>query len=143
MPVPHPIPYQGSKRKLASVILATFPLQVDRLIEPFAGSAAVALAAIYHGKAQHVLLNDLNAPLMRLWQAIIEEPEQLAAAYQQLWQAQQGQEKTFYSQIRDRFNQTQHPADFLYLLARCVKAAVRYNTNGQFNQSPDHRRKGA
>jgi DNA adenine methylase len=143
MSIPHPIPYQGSKRKLASVILAALPSQVDRLIEPFAGSAAVALAAIYYGKAQHILLNDLNTPLIRLWQAIIEEPEQLAAAYQQLWQAQQGQEKIFYSQIRDRFNQTQQPADFLYLLARCVKAAVRYNTNGQFNQSPDNRRKGA
>lgn len=27
--------------------------------------------------------------------------------------------------------------------ARCVKAAVRYNANGEFNQSPDNRRRGA
>ena len=31
---------------------------------------------------------------------------------------------------------------FLYLLARCVKGAVRYNSEGLFNQSPDKRRKG-
>lgn len=30
----------------------------------------------------------------------------------------------------------------LYLLARCVKGSVRYGNNGQFNQSPDKRRKG-
>ncbi len=30
----------------------------------------------------------------------------------------------------------------MYLLVRCVKAAVRYNANGDFNQSPDNRRKG-
>ena len=33
--------------------------------------------------------------------------------------------------------------DFLYLLARCVKAAIRYNSAGQFNNTPDNRRKGA
>ena len=30
----------------------------------------------------------------------------------------------------------------LYLLARCVKGAVRYGRNGKFNQSPDKRRHG-
>ena len=30
----------------------------------------------------------------------------------------------------------------LYLLARCVKGAVRYGKNGNFNQSPDKRRHG-
>jgi DNA adenine methylase len=30
----------------------------------------------------------------------------------------------------------------LYLLARCVKGAVRYNADGLFNQSPDKRRMG-
>lgn len=30
----------------------------------------------------------------------------------------------------------------LYLLARCVKGAVRYGRNGNFNQSPDKRRHG-
>ncbi|MCX6844796.1 MAG: DNA adenine methylase [candidate division WOR-3 bacterium] len=32
--------------------------------------------------------------------------------------------------------------NLLYLLARCVKASVRYNSNGEFNQSPDNRRRG-
>jgi len=33
--------------------------------------------------------------------------------------------------------------ELLYLLARCVKAAIRYNAEGNFNNSPDNRRKGA
>lgn len=44
--------------------------------------------------------------------------------------------------MRNRFNKIQKPADLLYLLARCVKASVRYNSRGEFNQSPDNRRKG-
>ena len=45
--------------------------------------------------------------------------------------------------VRDRFNNGQEtPANLLYLIARCVKGAVRYGGNGKFNQSPDKRRHG-
>jgi len=53
-----------------------------------------------------------------------------------------GQERDFYDFVRDEFNRTQRSDYFLYLLARCVKASVRYNSRGKFNQSPDNRRKG-
>ena len=48
MRVPHPIPYQGSKRNLAPAILGYFPGGVATLIEPFAGSAALTLATAHH-----------------------------------------------------------------------------------------------
>lgn len=142
MRVPHPIPYQGSKRGLAHAIVACFPVSLSRLIEPFAGSAAVSLAAAAAGSVASFVLNDVNTPLMRLWDAIIHQPRGLADDYEQLWQAQQGQERSFYLAVRAEFNHTQRPAELLYLLARCVKASVRYNAQGAFNQSPDHRRRG-
>jgi DNA adenine methylase len=80
---------------------------------------------------------------MALWAEIINAPEALADAYTQLWFAQGKRERAFYDEVRNRFNQEPQPVDFLYLLARCVKASVRYNANGEFNQSPDNRRKGA
>jgi DNA adenine methylase len=142
MSIPHPIPYQGSKRSLAKQILQYIPDNTTRLIEPFAGSAAISLAAAYHGKVHDFILNDINAPLMTLWQMIINHHEQIARYYNELWQAQSGRERTFYDIVRDRFNSTYRPHYFLYLLARCVKAAIRYNSEGAFNQSPDNRRKG-
>jgi len=142
MTVPHPIPYQGSKRNLASIIAGYFPHDTDRLIEPFAGSAAVSLYAAQYQKASRFILNDVNAPLMALWDAIIHRPDTLAKHYARLWKLQQGQEREFYDLVRARFNRSHRPHDLLYLLARCVKAAVRYNANGEFNQSPDNRRKG-
>ena len=45
MKLPHPIPYQGSKRNLADQILRLFPEQFESLIEPFAGSAAITIAS--------------------------------------------------------------------------------------------------
>jgi DNA adenine methylase len=142
-PVPHPIPYQGSKRNLASVILSYFPEHFDRLVEPFAGSAAISLATAYRKLARRFLINDGHEPIVDLWREIIERPNQLADEYERLWQKQVGREREFYDSVRADFNKNHLPADFLYLLARCVKAAIRYNGAGEFNNSPDNRRKGA
>jgi len=143
MRVPHPIPYQGSKRKLAPMILNYIPHGFERLVEPFAGSAAVSIAAASARRARRFLLNDINGPLMALWDRILSNPNELMREYAELWSRQLGDERRFYDQVRADFNTQPDPARFLYLLARCVKASVRYNAYGEFNQSPDNRRKGA
>jgi DNA adenine methylase len=140
--VPQPIPYQGSKRLIATEILNYFPHKVGTLFEPFAGSAALSVRAALEGKAVRFFLNDKNAPLMSLLQSIIDTPYKIANEYEQLWHAQQGNERAYYDIIRNEFNNTHRPAYLLYLLARCVKASVRYNAKGDFNQSPDNRRRG-
>ena len=142
MKIPHPIPYQGSKRNLASDILKFFPQKIDRLIEPFAGSAAITIASAYYFKANRFIVNDINEPLINLWDKIVNEPQTMIRDYHHIWNNQLGNEEEFYYQIRDSFNQTKEPKYLLFLLVKCVKAAVRYNAEGNFNQSPDKRRKG-
>ena len=141
--VAQPIPYQGSKRIIAPLILEKIPAHVSRIVEPFAGSAALSIAAAINNQASKFWLNDAHEPLMTLWNKIIFEPEPLAKEYTKLWTEQLGREKEFFNEVRDRFNEFHRPADFLYLLARCVKAAIRYNRKGEFNNTPDNRRKGA
>ena len=143
MNVPHPIPYQGSKRNLAHDILRYFPAEVETLHEPFAGSAAISLAAAASNKAKRFQINDLNKALIDLWRAIVNTPEKAAREYEALWHAQLDDPRAYYNKIRNEFNRTKRSEHFLYLLARCVKASVRYNANGDFNQSPDNRRRGA
>ena len=142
MRLPHPIPYQGSKRNLAGQILRYFPENCDRLIEPFAGSAAITIASAYYFKANRFLINDINTPLVRLWENIIGNPASVVKNYHDIWHGQIGKEEPYYYEIRNRFNDTQNPEHLLFLLAKCVKAAVRYNAQGRFNQSPDKRRLG-
>ena len=86
MRLPHPIPYQGSKRWIAKSLLHFFPKRIGTLFEPFAGSAAVTLAASHCESASSFQLSDINAPLMTLWNAIIESPESLVNDYERLWQ---------------------------------------------------------
>lgn len=142
MKIPHPIPYQGSKRNLAYRILLYFPDKVDKLIEPFAGSAAISIASAFYYKANKFIINDINKPLIDLLDKIINDPKDAVRNYYDIWNAQLGDEENYYYQIREKFNKTQNPYYLLFLLAKCVKAAVRYNADGKFNQSPDKRRKG-
>ena len=144
--VPHIVQYQGSKRLLAPQILRYMPRRFSRLVEPFAGMAAITIAVAKQERAEKYLVNDLNEPLMRVLESAIETPLELEDSYSLVWEEQfhhqQGSVDHFY-QVRDRFNHgDRSPANMLYLLARCVKGSVRYGSNGQFNQSPDKRRNG-
>ena len=144
--VPHIVQYQGSKRILAPQILRYIPLKFNRLIEPFAGMAAITIAVAKQERANHYLVNDLNAPLVAVLKSAIEIPNDLFSEYSKVWNEQfaysGGSVEHFYKVRNDFNNGQQTAANMLYLLARCVKGSVRYGSNGQFNQSPDKRRYG-
>jgi len=141
--VPHALPYQGSKRRLAHAIVPLLPPDTARVVEPFAGSAAISVAARYLRIGGSAWISDINAPLMALWRDILDTPGALAAAYQRMWRDQTTDPQVYFADVRRAFNATHEPRHLLYLLARCVKAAVRYNRDGEFNQGADHRRLGA
>lgn len=142
MIVPQPFQYQGSKRALAALILQYLPQETTRLVEPFCGSAALSIATAARGRAKEFWLNDFNAPLAGLLSLIVNSPRELGKFYTELWRADHTDALEHYYQVRESFNRTQDARLLLYLLARCVKGAVRYNSDGLFNQSPDKRRLG-
>ncbi len=143
--LPHPIPYQGSKRLLADEILAVLAgRRFEALYEPFAGSAAITIASAARDLAPRYHITDTLEPLMGIWRAILDDPRGLADAYEQVWLKQlDGDGTTHFNRVRDEFNNgNENPAFLLYLLARCVKNSPRFNQDGAFNQSPDKRRRG-
>lgn len=141
--VPHPIPYQGSKRRLAAAILSHAPVgRYKRLVEPFAGSAAVTLAAASRRTFSSYVIGDVLEPLIELWKMVISNPKEVAHQYETLWHRERQRPIEAYYEIRSEFNVDRSPTKLLYLLARCVKNAVRFNPTGEFNQSPDKRRTG-
>ena len=141
--VPHVIPYQGSKRKLAPFILNQIRFNgIDTFYEPFAGSAAMTIAAAVENMANRYVIGDKLDALAKLWDIIVNEPEKLIDEYSQHWYNQLDNPKEYYFSIRDYFNKTQSPTALFYLIARCVKNSIRFNPDGEFNQSPDNRRLG-
>jgi DNA adenine methylase len=141
--VPHPIPYQGSKRQLAPLILSFIAAgRFDTLIEPFVGSGAVTLAAASKNLCRQFVVGDSLEPLCGIWKHIAEKPRVLADEYADLWNRQLPDPTAFFYRVREDFNSNKSPSKLLFLLARCVKNAVRFNPSGEFNQSPDKRRLG-
>lgn len=139
---PHVIPYQGSKRKLANDILSYMDFQIDTLYEPFVGSGAITLAAAVNNKAKKFVVADKLEPLAELWKLIVNDPVRLTEEYSKLWSEQLNDPAIYFKKVRDDYNRTKSPSDLLYLVARCVKNAVRFNRSGEFNQGPDNRRLG-
>jgi len=143
MNAPHIIPYQGSKRKLAAQILDLVQHEVRGTVyEPFAGSAAITLAAAAFGIGRNYVIGDKYDPLIELWRLIIDQPAYVSDSYAKIWNAQLDDPKAYFLKIRDEFNESKDPVKFLYLVTRCVKNAIRFNSTGDFNQSADNRRLG-
>ena len=140
--LPHPIPYQGSKRKLAPVIARYLPRSIATFYEPFAGSAAMTIYAAYHGLADRFVAADSLEPMVTLLRWIVEEPERTADQYRRVWEGQKEGRHGFFNEVRDRYNADENPVDLLYLICRCVKNSVRFNSGGHFTQSVDRRRLG-
>lgn len=140
--LPHPIPYQGSKRMLAPKIASLLPASIDAFYEPFAGSAAMTLYAAHHGIAKRYVLGDTLEPIVDLWRAIIDRPAPTGARYAEVWRGQTDASPDYFNRVRERYNANKDPVDLLYLICRCVKNAVRFNGSGRFTQSHDKRRLG-
>ena len=141
--IPHVIPYQGSKRLLALQILKQVKFDgIETFYEPFAGSAAMTLAAAANSLARRYVIGDKLDALAKLWGIIINEPDKLVVEYSQHWNNQSSNPKEYYFSIREYFNKTKSPTALFYLIARCVKNSIRFNPDGEFNQSPDNRRLG-
>ncbi|NLA64814.1 MAG: DNA adenine methylase [Leucobacter sp.] len=150
---PQPFPMQGSKRAQVPIINKLIPEDAALLIEPFCGSAAVSIGALQAKLVQGAVISDLNMDLVRLWESILDRPQELNREYAEIWAAQfneQGEAtdpRGYFNSIRERFNnatpEQRSASDFLFLLNRIVKAALRYGKGGQMNQSSDGRRTGA
>jgi site-specific DNA-adenine methylase len=71
-----PFPYMGGKAAIASEVWARFG-QVDRYIEPFAGSLAVLLARPLPFGGREIV-NDSDGLLVNVWRAMSADPDAVA-----------------------------------------------------------------
>jgi DNA adenine methylase len=142
MRLPHPLPYQGSKRRLARLIGEFVPRTIGTWYEPFAGSAAMTLWAAHRGIAKRYVIADSLEPIANLWRDLIAHPDKIADRYEQIWLGQNAAGYDYFNEVRNRYNTDKDAVDLLYLICRCVKNAVRFNRTGAFTQSVDKRRLG-
>lgn len=132
------IKWSGSKRSQAAEILKHAPEQYNTYYEPFVGGGAI----LYALNPPQAVCGDICEPLIQLWKSIKNQPEELAEAYRIRWKKLQDEGYTAYYVIRDDFNKTKSPEDLLFLSRTCVNGLIRFNANGDFNNSLHHTRPG-
>ena len=124
------IKWSGSKRTVASQ-LGEFFLPARTYYEPFVGGGAMMPFA----KAERGKASDIIPELIALWDEIKDNPEVVAKEYEIRWHRLQTEGFQVFYEIRDAFNRTKNPFDFLFLTRTCLNGMIRYNSAGEFNNS--------
>jgi DNA adenine methylase len=112
---------------MAEEIVSYFPQPFGTYHEPFLGSGAVlATLAPQRGWA-----SDAFGPLMEIWQALKDTPEQLAKWYASRWhQMMSGPKVKVYEKILASYNSSPNGADLLFLCRCCYGGVVRFRKDG-------------
>lgn len=105
-----------------------------RLVEPFAGGAALSLAVAE--RFQSIWLNDVNEDLMNVYAHLRADPEKYIRDAAVLFAPEMNTADAYY-RLRDRFNTTasswEKAVIFLYLNRHGYNGLCRYNASGLFN----------
>lgn len=134
-----PIKCQGIKSKLVPFIERTVDWSFKgRWIEPFMGSGVVGFNlipgnAIFADSNPHLInfynsiaCGDLNGLKVR---GFLEHNGEILSR----------SGKDYYYKVRERFNQTNDPLDFLFLNRCCFNGMIRFNRQGGFNVPFGHK----
>lgn len=130
-----PIKCQGIKTKLVPFIAHSINWQggsSGRWIEPFVGSGVVAFNLAPH----RALLADINPHLIHFYQAI--QKQEITPQIVREFLVEEGARlakrgEAYYYTVRERFNQTQNPLDFLFLNRAGFNGLIRFNQRGELN----------
>ncbi len=105
---------------------------MGRWIEPFVGSGVV----VFNVQPKAALLTDSNVHVISLYQGVQNGRISPRSVREHLEHEggkllRLGEEH--YYRIRDRFNATGDPLDFLFLNRACFNGIIRFNKKGKFN----------
>ena len=132
------IKWTGSKRSQADFILSFFPEKINTYYEPFLGGGSIMGMANF----EKAVCGDICEPLINLWNEIKKNPKNVALEYSKNWTNMQKIGYTYYYKVRDEFNKNKDPNLFLFLTRTCCNGLIRFNQNGDFNNSLHLSRKG-
>jgi DNA adenine methylase len=128
-----PIKSQGIKTKLVPWIKSVVPVDFKGVwIEPFMGTGVVAFNIV----PQHALLCDTNPHLIHFYNSINEgdiTPKVVREFLNNEGAKLLESGEDYYYEVRDRFNKTHNPLDFLFLNRAGFNGMIRFNKKGAFN----------
>lgn len=123
----------GNKQRFAHEIASYFPADFGTYLEPFLGSGAV-LGTLAPERA---IASDAFEPLMGIWQALHDRPDQLIQWYSERWHFMMGGDKVErYEQIKAAYNTDPNPADLVFISRSCYGGVVRFRKADGYISTP-------
>jgi len=124
--------WAGNKFRIMDKIHNMLPVEGKRLIEPFAGSAAVFLNTNY----ERYLVSDSNPDLINLYNTLKKEGTDFISYCNRYFTEKNNTSEKYYY-YREQFNKTtdirKRSALFIYLNRHGYNGLCRYNAKGGFN----------
>ena len=141
------IKWAGGKSQILDQIRKKYPPTITKYCEPFVGGGAVLLDVIANFQPKEVLINDINAELINVYQQIKENVEQLIEQLQimekEFSQIEKEDRKRIYISKRTLFNEIKckNSIDyvavcaslFIFLNKTCFNGLYRVNSKGLHN----------
>lgn len=128
-----PLKIQGIKTRLVPWIASIIPQGFHGVwVEPFAGSGVVGLNVA----AGNALMADANPHIARFYTAVADgeiTPDKVRRYLEAEGEALRTIGERHYYDIRDRFNRSGSPLDFLFLSRACFNGVMRFNGDGRYN----------
>lgn len=123
----------GNKQRVAHQIISYFPVSIETFHEPFLGSGAV-LGTLAPNRAY---ASDTFKPLMEIWFALKNDPDELKRWYHDRWHAMmEGEKVPEYERIKASYNAQPNGADFLFLCRSCYGGVVRFRKLDGYMSTP-------
>jgi len=118
--------YIGNKTRYAEHICAQFPRDYKTYFEPFLGSGAV-LGCLAPRRA---VACDIIEPLIEMWLLVQKRPQELIDSYSENYWIFQRDRLETYETVKERFNKSPNPHDFLFISRTCYGGVIRFRRDG-------------
>lgn len=128
-----PIKIQGIKTKLIPAIKQNISLATNTLwLEPFMGSGAVG----FNIRPHLAVFADINPHIINFYNAI--KSGSITSEIVSMFLYDEGRklkagDTEYYCHVRERFNTSHNPLDFLFLNRSCFNGMIRFNSEHKFN----------
>lgn len=136
------IKWSGSKRSQSEEIINRIKdKEYDTYYEPFCGGCSVLFQLLHSNKKfKKYICSDINNDLISLWNMIKDNPNKIIEEYTKMWNElnvddDKERKKQYFYMVRDRFNKSKNPCDFMFIMRTTTNGMPRYNKIGEFNNS--------
>lgn len=133
-----PIKTQGIKTKLVPWIARCAPSAAWTVwVEPFVDSGVVG----FNLAPRRALFSDTNVHIIDFYRSI-QDGQLTAAGCRKFLESEGARLKSrggYYYEVRDRFNESHDPYDFLFLNRSCFNGLMRFNRQHRYNVPYGHK----